>query len=81
MADVGGWRLLACGAATEEAGVEDGEIHAGNVMRIHATLDHRILEGKHAALLSKIIGETLEDPFALFDEIPAIPENFAEAAQ
>ncbi len=63
--------LLAVGAVTDEPVVEDGEIVPGKLMRIHATLDHRLLDGKHAAKLSKIIRETLEDPYAHLDPIEA----------
>jgi len=47
-------------------------------MRIHATLDHRLLDGKHAARLSRVIRETLEDPYAHLERIEA---DLAEAAQ
>jgi len=70
--------LLAVGAVTDEAVVEDGEIRPGKVMRIHATLDHRLLDGKHAARLSRVIRETLEDPYAHLERIEA---DLAEAAQ
>lgn len=61
--------LLAVGAVTDAAVVDDGEVRAGKVMRIHATLDHRLLDGKHAARLSKIIRRVLEDPFGQLDPI------------
>lgn len=61
--------LLAVGAVNDAPVVDDGEVRAGKVMRIHATLDHRLLDGKHAARLSKIIRRVLEDPFAHLDPI------------
>jgi pyruvate dehydrogenase E2 component (dihydrolipoamide acetyltransferase) len=70
--------LLAVGAVTDEAVVEDGEIVPGKRMRIHATLDHRLLDGKHAAKLSKIIRETLEDPYTHLDAVTA--PSLTEAA-
>ncbi len=72
--------LLAVGAVTDEPVVEDGAIVPGKRMRIHATLDHRLLDGKHAAKLSKIIHETLEDPYAHLDPIPADAARHEEAA-
>lgn len=68
--------LLAVGAAHDAPVVEDGALAVGKVMRIHATLDHRLLDGKHAAVLARVIRETLEDPFTCLGAIP-----MAEAAE
>jgi pyruvate dehydrogenase E2 component (dihydrolipoamide acetyltransferase) len=62
--------LLAVGAVDDVAVVEDGEIAPGKVMRIHATLDHRLLDGKHAARIARVMKETLEHPFEHLDSIP-----------
>jgi len=62
--------LLAVGAVRDEPVVEEGEVVAGKVMGIHATLDHRIVDGKHAALLSRVITRMMEDPEAAFGAIP-----------
>lgn len=72
--------LLAVGAAVDAPVVEDGALKVGKVMRVHATLDHRLLDGKHAAILARVIRETLEDPFTHLGAIPG-REAAAEAAQ
>lgn len=54
--------------------VEDGKIVPGRVMKIGATLDHRVVDGFHASVLSKVIHEYLEHPFEHFDRIEALPE-------
>ena len=62
--------LLAVGAVRDEPVVDDGEVVPGKVMGIHATLDHRLIDGKHAALLSRVITRVMEDPEAAFGAIP-----------
>lgn len=54
--------LLAVGEVREAPVVEGGEVTAGQVMRIHATLDHRLLDGAHAARISKVVKAALERP-------------------
>ncbi|MBW2461673.1 MAG: 2-oxo acid dehydrogenase subunit E2 [Deltaproteobacteria bacterium] len=71
--------LLAVGAVTDEPVVEDGKVTAGKVMRMHATLDHRLLDGKHAARLSKVIHQIVEDPYTHLEDIPTAPVRLAEA--
>jgi pyruvate/2-oxoglutarate dehydrogenase complex dihydrolipoamide acyltransferase (E2) component len=61
--------LLAVGAVRDEPVVENGEVVPGKVMGIHATLDHRLIDGKHAALLSRTITRVLEDPEAALGPI------------
>jgi len=63
--------LLAVGAVRDEPVVEDGEVVPGKVMGIHATLDHRLIDGKHAALLSRVITRVMEDPESAFGAIPS----------
>ncbi len=62
--------LLAVGAVRDEPVVEDGRVVPGKVMGIHATLDHRLIDGKHAALLSRVITRAMEDPTAAFGAVP-----------
>jgi pyruvate dehydrogenase E2 component (dihydrolipoamide acetyltransferase) len=66
--------LLAVGAVRDEPVVEGGEVAPGKVMGIHATLDHRIVDGKHAALLAQAISRAIENPF---EELGAIPGEAA----
>jgi pyruvate dehydrogenase E2 component (dihydrolipoamide acetyltransferase) len=70
--------LLAVGAVTDEPVVAEGAVVPGKVMRIHATLDHRLLDGKHAAKLSKTIHAILEDPY---EHLDAIEDVIPEAAE
>ena len=73
--------LLAVGAVQDAPVVESGEVVPGKVMRIHATLDHRILDGKHAAKIAKVVTETLEDPFAHLDPIEELEADAATRAE
>jgi pyruvate/2-oxoglutarate dehydrogenase complex dihydrolipoamide acyltransferase (E2) component len=61
--------LLAVGAVKDEPVVRDGQIVPGKIMRINATFDHRFIDGFHAAMMSKIVRQWLEDPFEHFDKI------------
>jgi pyruvate dehydrogenase E2 component (dihydrolipoamide acetyltransferase) len=54
--------LLALGAVKEEAVVEDGAIVVGKVLRAFATFDHRVLDGAHAAKMSKTLKRIFDDP-------------------
>ena len=59
--------LLAVGAVRDAAVVDDGSLAVGKVMGIHATLDHRLVDGRHAALLARHITRVLEHPFEELD--------------
>ncbi len=64
--------LLAMGAVREEPVVEDGEIQVRKTMRVFATFDHRILDGSHAAKMSKNLKawfENPEDHFGSLDDL------------
>lgn len=39
-------------------------------MKLCATIDHRVLDGAHAAAMADIVRAGIEDPFAHFDRIP-----------
>ncbi len=54
--------ILALGAVKEEPVVENGQVVAGKVMEIHATFDHRIMDGMHAAIMSRVMRECFENP-------------------
>ena len=54
--------LIALGAVKEEAVVENGEIRVGKVLRAFATFDHRVLDGVHAAKMSKTLKRIFDDP-------------------
>ncbi|HEY4122139.1 MAG TPA: 2-oxo acid dehydrogenase subunit E2 [Byssovorax sp.] len=63
--------LLAIGAVKDAAVVVDGAITAGKTMSVNATFDHRIIDGFHAALMSKVLRKHLEKPYESFGPIPA----------
>lgn len=54
--------LVAVGAIQDEAVVDDGKIVVGKVLRCFATFDHRVLDGMHAARMSKTLKKIFEDP-------------------
>ncbi|MBX7196463.1 MAG: 2-oxo acid dehydrogenase subunit E2 [Sandaracinaceae bacterium] len=54
--------LIALGAVKEEPVVENGEIVAGKMVRAFATFDHRVLDGMHAAKMSKTLKRIFADP-------------------
>ena len=64
--------LLATGAVKDRALVEDGKIVAGKVMAVNATFDHRIIDGFHASVMSKVLREWMERPFEHFDSLDAV---------
>ena len=61
--------LLALGKVRDEAVVIDKKIEILPMMRIFATFDHRLLDGAHAAKMSKLVTEYIENPYTYFDEI------------
>lgn len=63
--------LLAVGAVKDEPVVEAGAVVPGKVMRVHATFDHRLIDGFHAAIMSRVLREWLESPYESFGPLPA----------
>jgi pyruvate/2-oxoglutarate dehydrogenase complex dihydrolipoamide acyltransferase (E2) component len=61
--------LLATGAVKERPVVEDGAIRAGKVMAVNATFDHRIIDGFHASVMSRVLRSMLEKPHEHFDRL------------
>lgn len=61
--------LLALGALKDAAVVEDGRIVVGKVMRVHATFDHRLIDGFHAAVMSKTLRKVMENPEEHFGKL------------
>jgi pyruvate/2-oxoglutarate dehydrogenase complex dihydrolipoamide acyltransferase (E2) component len=72
--------LLATGAVKEQPVVDGGELRVGKVMAVNATFDHRIIDGFHAAAMSKILKQYLEHPFERFDKLDELPALAAPAA-
>ena len=67
--------LIALGAVKEEAVVEDGAVRVAKVIRAFATFDHRVLDGMHAARMSKTLKRIFEDPEK---ELGALPPEREE---
>jgi pyruvate dehydrogenase E2 component (dihydrolipoamide acetyltransferase) len=63
--------LLAVGAVKDAPVVEDGQIVVGKVMNVHATFDHRFIDGFHASVMSRILRQWLEHPYEHFDRLDA----------
>jgi pyruvate dehydrogenase E2 component (dihydrolipoamide acetyltransferase) len=63
--------LLAVGAVKEKAIVDGGSVTVAKVMAMSATFDHRIIDGFHAAELTKTYRTWLEHPFDHFDKLDA----------
>ncbi len=65
--------LIAIGAVNEVPVVRDGAVVIAQQMRVCATFDHRILDGSHAAVMSRVLREWFEQPFEHFDRIDDLP--------
>jgi pyruvate dehydrogenase E2 component (dihydrolipoamide acetyltransferase) len=65
--------LLALGAIREAPVARDGRVAIEHTMKVCATLDHRVLDGAHAAAMAGTMRAWIEDPVAHFDRIPDSP--------
>jgi len=67
--------LFALGEAKEHVLVENGVPVVRMAMSVNATIDHRVIDGFHAARIAKVLREWMEDPDAHFDtlELRALP--------
>ncbi len=72
--------LIAMGAVEDVPLVEDGEVIVGKIMQICATFDHRVLDGAHAAVMSKTLHSWLENPYEHFGAIPSAEVKQVESA-
>ncbi len=64
--------LLAIGEVKDRPVVRDGEIVIRKMMRVSATFDHRVLDGMHASIMSKVMRKWIEHPFDHFDPIDTL---------
>ena len=71
--------LLATGAVKDVPVVDDGKIVPGKIMAVNATFDHRIIDGFHAAAMSKVLKEWMEHPFEHFDKLESLPKQIPAA--
>lgn len=62
--------LVAMGEVKQEPVVMDGKVGIGRIMRLYATFDHRVLDGAHAAKMTKILRRFFEEPVASFGALP-----------
>jgi pyruvate/2-oxoglutarate dehydrogenase complex dihydrolipoamide acyltransferase (E2) component len=61
--------LLALGAVKDQPVVDNGKLAVGKVMKVNATFDHRFIDGFHAAAMSRILREWMENPYEHFDKL------------
>ena len=61
--------LIALGKVQDEAVVIDKKVEIVSMMKIFATFDHRILDGAHAAKMSSLVKEYIENPYTYFDDL------------
>jgi pyruvate dehydrogenase E2 component (dihydrolipoamide acetyltransferase) len=70
-------RLIALSAVQDECVAENGKPVVVPVLRVCATFDHRVLDGMHAAKMSKTIRRIFANPEAelgpLPEAAPALP--------
>lgn len=62
--------LIAVGAVEDAPVVEDGRLVPAKVMKVCATFDHRVLDGAHAAKMSRMLRAWFERPWEHFDPLP-----------
>lgn len=63
--------LIAMGSVVRSPIVVGDEVKVGQTMRVFATFDHRVLDGSHAAVMSRVLRQWFEDPYTYFGPIPA----------
>ncbi len=63
--------LFALGEAKEQVLVENGRPTVGRVMNVNATMDHRVIDGFHAARIAGVLREWMENPDTHFDRLEA----------
>ncbi len=57
--------ILAVGGIKETVVVKDGQMHAGNVMKVTLSSDHRVVDGATAAAFLQTLKGLLEDPLRM----------------
>jgi hypothetical protein len=61
--------FVAPGAIRDEPVVDNGVVKPGRVMGLHATFDHRFIDGAHASKLARVFRQVLEHPFEELDSL------------
>jgi pyruvate dehydrogenase E2 component (dihydrolipoamide acetyltransferase) len=62
--------LLALGAIREVPVASDGVVTTARVMKVCATLDHRVVDGAHAAIMARTLRAWIEHPVEHFGPVP-----------
>ena len=62
--------VVLVGAVSDEAACVDGQVIARPTLRLHATFDHRFVDGYHAGVLARAMRRLLEDPAQLDPKLP-----------
>jgi pyruvate dehydrogenase E2 component (dihydrolipoamide acetyltransferase) len=63
--------LFAIGEARDEVVAENGQPAVVKTMSVNATMDHRVIDGFHAARIATVLREWMENPDAHFDDLDA----------
>ena len=66
--------LLALGTARDVPVARDGAVSVAKIMRVNATFDHRLIDGFHASVLSRVVRDWFEHPYERFDRLDQISE-------
>ena len=61
--------LFAIGEAKDQVLVENGQPAVVKAMSVNATLDHRVIDGFHAARIANVLREWMENPETHFDPL------------
>ena len=67
--------LLALGEVKDQPFVDGGKLVVGKGMNINATFDHRVIDGFHAAVMSRVLRDWLENPQTHFDALEGLVAN------
>jgi pyruvate dehydrogenase E2 component (dihydrolipoamide acetyltransferase) len=62
--------VVLVGAITDEPACVDGRVIARPTLRLHATFDHRFVDGYHAGALARAMRRVLDDPAQLDPPLP-----------
>lgn len=65
--------LFAIGEAQDEVLVENGQPVVGKTMAVNATMDHRVIDGFHAARIAGVLRDWMENPDSHFDALEHAP--------
>lgn len=62
--------VVSMGKVVDRPVVRDGAVVPGRVMQLSATIDHRVLDGAHAAAMADVVRDWFEHPYERFGPIP-----------